>query len=65
MVEGLCREIAEFRAKAPGLADLGFRRGYSWKEVVEALESPGLLSSSEIVAYCVKARDKVKEESNE
>jgi hypothetical protein len=51
-------EIAEFRSKAPTLAGLGFRRGYSWKEVVTVLESAGLLSGNEIVSYCLTARDR-------
>jgi len=56
------REIEAFRSEAPELARLGFAQGYGWKEVVAALDTPGLLSSLEITNICVRARNKVQAE---
>lgn len=64
-IESTRREIFEFRAQAPALAELGFSQGYGWKEIVAAIELPGLLSSFEITQICVAARDKVKTEQTE
>lgn len=58
-IENTRREIAEFRARAPALAELGFQNGHSWKDVVSALEATGLLTSGDVVQFCVRARDKV------
>src|SRR5216683_2817756 len=59
-IEATRREIADFRAQAAGLAELGFSQGYGWPEVFAALEAPGLLTSGDIIQFCVQARDKVK-----
>jgi hypothetical protein len=59
-IDAARKEIADFRLKAPALAELGFQNGHSWKDVVTALEQPGLLSAFEITNICVAARNKVK-----
>jgi hypothetical protein len=57
-IEATRKEITEFRAKTQTLAELGFRNGHSWKDVVSALEAPGLLSAFEITQIALEARNK-------
>ncbi len=61
-IEATRKEIAEFRTQARALAELGFSQGYGWPEVVAALETPGLLTSGDVIQFCVQARDKVAAE---
>ena len=59
MINQCRKEIAELLERAQELAELGFRNGHDWKFVHDGLNSPGLLSSEQVVSACVRARDKV------
>ena len=53
-------EIADFREKAPALAEQCFEQGDDWRTVIEKFQEIGLIPSIEYIAICVKASAKVQ-----
>ena len=54
--------IAEARKLAPAFAEQKFREGHEWKEVVDALSRPFLLSNFEVVGIASRAHAAVEAE---
>ena len=64
-INRLRNEIAEARKLAPAFAEQKFREGYEWKEVIDLLSRPCLLSAFEITGIAQKASAVVEAEQVE
>lgn len=61
-INRLRSEIAEARKLAPAFAEQKFREGYEWKEVIDALSRPYLLSTFEVTGIAQRAHAVVEAE---
>ena len=59
------KAIDEARRLAPAFAEQKFREGREWKEVLDALSRPYLLSSFEVTGIAQKAHAAVKAEQEQ
>lgn len=59
IIADIRKEIEDFRARAPGLAEQCFTNGDDWKTAISKFEEVGLISSFEFVGICSRAWNRV------